>query len=181
MQRWVQVVDSFSDLCGRAIAWLTVGMVIVTLVVVVLRYLFDLGWIWLQETVTWMHAAVLMLGAAYTLRHEEHVRVDVFYRRRSPQGKAWVDILGAVFFLLPMCGFLLWTSLDYVSASWALRETSREAGGLPYPFVPLMKTLIPAAALLLLLQGLADLVRNVAVVRGRQPPRVPTDIGSGPV
>jgi TRAP-type mannitol/chloroaromatic compound transport system permease small subunit len=171
MQRWVEAIDSFSDVSGRVIAWLTLFMVLVTLLVVVLRYLFDFGWIWLQESVTWMHAAVLMLGAAYTLRHEEHVRVDVFYRRRGVRGQAWVDIFGALLFLLPMCGFLLWASLDYVSASWALKETSREAGGLPYPLVPLMKTLIPAASGLLLLQGLADLVRNVAVLRGRALPR----------
>ncbi len=171
MHKWVEAIDSFSDLSGRVVAWLTLFMVLVTLLVVVLRYLFDFGWIWLQESVTWMHAAVLMLGAAYTLRHEEHVRVDIFYRRRSERGQAWVDIFGALFFLLPMCGFLLWASLDYVGASWVLQETSREAGGLPYPFVPLMKSLIPIAATLLLLQGLADLIRNIAVLRGQALPR----------
>jgi len=170
MRRLIELADAFSDVCGRAIAWLTILMVLVTFLVVVLRYWFDLGWIWLQESVTWMHAAVLMLGAAYTLRHEEHVRVDVFYRRRDAGGRAWVDIFGGLCFLLPMCVFLLWSSLDYVSASWQLQETSREAGGLPYPLVPLMKTLIPIAALLLIMQGLADLARNIAVLRGRPLP-----------
>jgi len=172
MRRLVSLADAFSDLSGRAIAWLTLLMVVVTFLVVVLRYLFDLGWIWLQESVTWMHAAVLMLGAAYTLRHEEHVRVDVFYRNRDARGRAWVDIFGSLCFLLPMCTFLLWSSLDYVSASWQLRETSQEAGGLQYPLVPLMKTLIPIAALLLIMQGLADLTRNVVMLLGRPlPPR----------
>ncbi len=180
MRRWIEMIDSLSDTCGRVIAWLTLFMVLVTLLVVVLRYLFDFGWIWLQESVTWMHAAVFMLGAAYTLRHEEHVRVDVFYRRRSVRGQAWIDVFGALLFLLPMCGFLLWASLDYVSASWALKETSREAGGLPYPLVPLMKTLIPATAVLLLLQGMADLLRNVAVLRGRALPRRAVTRSSSP-
>ena len=166
MRRLVEFVDSLSDATGRAVAWLTLLMVLVTFLVVVLRYLFDLGWIWLQESVTWMHAAVLMLGAAYTLRHEEHVRVDVFYRKRDALGRAWVDVFGGVFFLLPMCIFLLWSSFVYVSDSWSMQEASREAGGLPYPLVPLMKTLIPVAALLLVLQGLADLVRNIAILRG---------------
>jgi TRAP-type mannitol/chloroaromatic compound transport system permease small subunit len=183
MRRFIALVDRFSDASGRAIAWLTLLMVVVTFLVVVLRYLFDLGWIWLQESVTWMHAAVLMLGAAYTLRHEEHVRVDVFYRKRDARGRAWVDIFGAVFFLIPMCVFLLWSSFVYVGDSWGMQEASREAGGLPYPLVPLMKTLIPLAALLLIVQGLADLVRNIGVVRGWALPKQdgPTSAGSGDV
>ena len=172
MRRFVEFIDALSDFSGRAVAWLTLLMVLVTFLVVVLRYWFDLGWIWLQEGVTWMHAAVFLLGGAYTLRHEEHVRVDVFYRKRDARGRAWVDVFGALCFLLPMCLFLLWSSLDYVGASWQLNEASREAGGLPYPLVPLMKSLMPLAMLFLTVQGVADLVRNVAILRGRPlPPR----------
>jgi TRAP-type mannitol/chloroaromatic compound transport system permease small subunit len=144
-------------------------MVAVTFVVVVLRYIFDLGWIWMQESVVWMHAAVFMLAAAYTLNRDEHVRVDIFYRSMSPKRKALVDALGAVVFLFPVSIFLLVTSWDYVSVSWAIREGSREAGGLPYPFVPLLKSVIPLTALLLVLQGITDLIRSVSTLTGRDP------------
>ena len=156
---------SFSEWTGRLVAWLTLPMVIVTMVIVVLRYLFDLGWIWMQESVVWMHAAVFMLAAAYTLKHDEHVRVDIFYREMSEARKAWVNLMGTVIFLLPVCVFLIWTSIDYVQVSWSIREGSREAGGLPYPFVPLLKSLIPVTALLLALQGVADAIRGISAGR----------------
>lgn len=139
---------------GRTIAWLTLAMVLVTFTVVVLRYLFDVGWIWLQESVTWMHATVFMLGAAYTLARDGHVRVDVFYRQAGERRQALTNLLGTALFLVPVAIFLFWTSLDYVTASWEIREGSREAGGLPYPIVPLVKSLIPVTALLLLLQAI---------------------------
>ena len=102
------VLDRISAATGRAAAWLTLFMVIVTFVVVVMRYVFDAGFIWVQESVVWMHAMVFMLGSAYTLRDEEHVRVDVFYRAMSARRRAWVDMVGVVLFLLPVCGFLAW-------------------------------------------------------------------------
>ena len=155
---------------GRGVAWLTLIMVIVTFTIVVLRYLFDLGWIWLQETVTWMHAAVFMLGAAYTLAKDEHVRVDVFYRGASQQRRALVDLLGTLLFLVPVTIFLCGWSLDYVTASWQIQESSREAGGLPYPAVPLLKSLIPLTALLLLCQALVLGLRSgLLLLGGRRP------------
>lgn len=149
-------------------AWLTLPMVAVTFIVVILRYAFDLGWIWMQESVVWMHAAVFMLAAAYTLSRDEHVRVDIFYRRLDPRRRALVDIAGALLLLLPMMGFLIVSSLDYVVVSWSIREGSREAGGLPYPFVPLLKSLIPVTALLVIVQALARLLADAARVFGRR-------------
>ena len=140
-------------------------MVVVTFVIVILRYVFDFGWIWLQETVTWMHAAVFMLAAAYTLARDGHVRVDVFYRNFSPHRKALVDALGALFFLIPVCVFLIWSSWDYVGTSWTIGESSRESGGLVFPFPSIMKTFILIMATTLLLQGIVMLVRSVSVIR----------------
>lgn len=151
-----------SEMTGRLIAWLLVPMVVGTFVIVVLRYVFDQGWIWMQESILWMHAAVFMLAAAYTLNRDEHVRVDVFYRGMSPRRKAWVDATGTIVFLFPVSAFLLLTSWDYVSVSWQIREGSREAGGLPYPFVPLLKSLMPLTSALLMLQGLAQGLENIA-------------------
>ena len=164
MQRLKANLERISELTGAAMAWLTVLMVLGTFVIVVLRYVFDLGWIAMQESIVWMHAAVFMLGASYTLKHNEHVRVDIFYRRTTAERRAWVNVAGTVVFLLPLAGFVAVTSWDYVSTSWAIREASREAGGLPYPFVPIMKSLIPATAVLLMLQGIADLIGAVLVL-----------------
>jgi len=151
----------FSELTGKIVAWAMLPMVAIQFIIVALRYVFDIGWIWMQEGVLWMHAAVFMLAAAYTLNRDEHVRVDIFYRKLSRRGRAWVDTLGTLILLLPMVIFLIVVSWDYVAVSWDIHEGSREAGGLPFPFVPLLKSLIPVTAFLLLLQGVADLLRNL--------------------
>jgi TRAP-type mannitol/chloroaromatic compound transport system permease small subunit len=161
------LLDRISTVTGRVTAWLTLFMVVVTFVVVVMRYLFDAGFIWVQESVVWMHAVVFMLGAAYTLGHEEHVRVDVFYRAMSAKRQAWVDLVGVVIFLLPLCVFLAWKSWDFVVQSWSIREASREPGGLPYPFLPLLKTVILLMPVTVLLQGLSLFLGALRTVRGR--------------
>lgn len=140
-------------------------MVVVTFVVVVMRYVFDAGLIWLQESVVWMHAAVFMLGAAYTLREEEHVRVDVFYRKMSARRRAWVDLIGVVIFLLPLCLFLAWNSLDFVTTSWGIREMSRESGGLPYPLVPMLKSIVLLMPLTVALQGMSLFLGSLKALR----------------
>jgi len=159
-------IDRISAATGRAAAWLTLAMVIVTFVIVVMRYVFDAGLIWLQETLTWMHAAVFMLGAAYTLQQEEHVRVDIFYREMSEQRRAWVNLLGVLFFIFPMCGFFIWTAWQYVVASWSIGEVSRNAGGLPFPFVPLLKSVLIVMPVAVGLQGLSLLLRSVHRLKG---------------
>lgn len=148
-----------------AAAWLTLFMVVITFVVVVMRYVFDAGLIWLQESVIWMHAVVFMLGAAYTLQQEDHVRVDVFYRTMSSKRRALVDLVGVIVFLFPLCAFLGWKSFDFVAASWSLREASRESGGLPYPFIPLLKTVLVLMPAAVALQGVSLLLRSLQTLR----------------
>ena len=160
-------LDAFSIRVGHAVSWLTLLMVIVTFVIVVLRYVFGTGLIWLQESLTWMHAAVFMLGAAYTLQREEHVRVDIFYRKMSEQQRAWVNLLGVLVFIFPMCAFFVYESIDYVAASWSLREVSRNSGGLSYPAVPLLKSVLVIMPVAVALQGLALLLRAAQLIRGR--------------
>lgn len=156
MHRFSRALRAVSELTGRLVAWLTLPMVLGTFAVVVLRYELDRGWIWMQEGITWMHAVAFMLASAYTLNRDEHVRVDIFYRSLSPRRKALVDLIGTLVFLVPVALFIIFVSFDYVAVSWAIREGSREAGGLPYPFVPLLKSVIPVTAVLLLLQGIAN-------------------------
>ena len=160
------MLDRISTFLGKTSAWLTLFMVLVTFVVVVMRYVFDAGLIWLQESVVWMHAFVFMVGAAYTLQREEHVRVDIFYREMSPKRRAWVDLIGVLVFLLPFCTFLAWTALDYVAISWKLQEASRESGGLPYPLIPLLKSIIVVMPITVGLQGISLLYRSVQTLRG---------------
>jgi len=138
-------LERLADFTGAAIAWLTVLMVVGTFVIVVLRYAFDLGWIAMQESITWI------------------------YRRLPGKRRALVDLAGTLIFLLPVSLFLMASSWDYVATSWAIHESSREAGGLPYPFVPILKSLIPATAVLLTLQGIANVLTAVLVATGRLP------------
>ena len=156
-------IDRLIAAIGKACSWLTVAVVVLIFVIVVLRYAFNLGWIWLHEGVSYLHAMVFMLGAAWTLSLDGHVRVDIFYRDMPVKRKALVNVLGTILLLLPFCVFCLWISLEYVLASWQLFEGSREAGGMPGVY--LFKTLIPLMALLLVLQGVLMLVRQYRLLK----------------
>jgi TRAP-type mannitol/chloroaromatic compound transport system permease small subunit len=158
--------DAVSVAVGHAIAWLTLLMVLTTAFVVVLRYVFDAGFIWLQESMTWMHSAVFMLGAAYTLQRDAHVRVDVFYREMSERRRAWVNLAGVIVFVFPLAGFVFFESLNYVQAAWSIREVSRDSGGLPYPAIPLLKSMLLAMPALVAVQGVSLAVRSVLIIRG---------------
>ena len=157
-------LERFNAAVGRGVAWLCLAMVLVTTIVVVERYWFDSGSIRMQESITFMHAMVFMLAAAYTLAAGDHVRVDVFYGSLSERARALVDVAGTLLLLRPFCIFLLWSSWDYVSISWQIREASQEAGGLPYPFPALMKSCIPVTALLLISQGFVMLAKGIATL-----------------
>ena len=161
----MDVLERFNIMVGRAVSWLVLVMVLTTFIIVVMRYLFDAGWIWLQESVTWMHAAVFMLAAAYTLARENHVRVDIFYRKFSPRSQALVNVVGTLFLLIPVTVFIIITSWNYVLVSWQIHESSAQAGGLIYPFPSILKSLIPIMSMMLLLQGSVLLLRSIALLR----------------
>lgn len=159
------MIERVVDWTGRTLAWFVLAMVAVMVVVVIARHGFDAGWIALQESATWLHGLVVMLGLAYTLQHDAHVRVDVLYRRFGERTRAWVDLVGCVVLLLPLCGFIAWSSWPYVVESWRLGEDSREAGGLPALY--LLKTSIPTAAVLLAAQGAAVALAAYRRIRRR--------------
>ena len=148
---------------GQSVAWLTLAMTLLTFGVVLLRYGFNLGWIWLQESVTYLHALVFMVAAAWAFQTDDHVRVDIFYRARSDRYRNAVNLVGTLLFLVPFSIFLLAVSWDYVTASWATHEGSREAGGLP--LVWLLKSLILVMPLLLLLQSWSSVRQCVTALR----------------
>ena len=137
-------------------------MMMITCLVVVLRYLFNTGSIALQESVTYLHGIVFLLGIAYTLKQKGHVRVDIVYQKLSLKTKSWIDLCGTLLFLFPVSIYITWVSIDYVHFSWKLLEGSAEPGGLPGVF--LLKALIPLMAVSLLLQGTSELLRNSLIL-----------------
>jgi len=160
--RTLASLEGFIDWTGRTVSWLSLLLVLVTFIVVVLRYVFDSGSIALQEITTYLHATVFLVGMAYTLQQDAHVRVDIFYTRFSKQTKAWVDLFGAVFLLLPFMLFVSWISWLYIADSWSVLEGSREAGGLPGVF--LLKSLILVMTFLLSLQAFTQIARNIETI-----------------
>ena len=162
LNKILAAIDNFIDWSGRTVSWLSLFLVLVTFIVVVMRYVFDSGSIALQETARYLHATVFLVGMAYTLQQNAHVRVDIFYSQFSPRGKAWVDLFGALFLLLPFMLFISWISWSYIADSWSVLESSREAGGLPGVF--LLKSLILIMTGLLSLQAFSQIVRCIDTI-----------------
>jgi len=163
----VRAIDRFTLASGRILAWCALAMALITTLVVILRYGFSTGAIALQESITYLHGSLFMLGVAYALRSGAHVRVDIFYREFNPRQKAWVNALGGIVFLLPLCATVVLASWGYVLDAWAIRESSPEPGGIP--FLYLLKTLLPLMAINLAIAGVADILRNtLLLVRGEQ-------------
>ncbi len=162
MSSLVKPIDLLSEWLGRVVSYLSFLMVLVMSAVVLIRYGFNNNSIALQESVTYMHGILFLLAAAYTLKHDGHVRVDIFYRDFSPTTKAWINSLGTLVFLLPVCGFIFFSSFHYVAESWRVREASPLPGGLPGVY--LLKTLIPLFAFTLMLQGVAEIFRNLLLL-----------------
>jgi TRAP-type mannitol/chloroaromatic compound transport system permease small subunit len=171
----VRFIDATNERIGRAVSWLTLFMVLIQMAVVVLRYVFGVGWVALQESIVYMHGAVFLIAAGYTLLHDSHVRIDIFYRSASDRGKASVNLLGAVFLLLPMTCAVFWITWPYATRSWAVFETSPEGSGIPAVF--LLKSVILVYAVLLAMQGIALALRSAMILAAAPPPPPPPNGG----
>ncbi len=163
IQRIIQTLEQSIEWIGKTIAMLALCMALITLAVVVMRYLFDIGSIAMQESVLYMHGALIMLGLPYTMQLDGHVRVDIVYSRLPPYAKSWINLCGHAFFLIPLAIVLIVYSWDYVLASWRVRESSPEVGGIPAVF--LLKSLIPLAGGLLIVQALCEMTRQLIAIR----------------
>lgn len=170
MERWLKLaraIDRLNLWVGRLVYWLVLFMVLVGAYNAVVRYLDRYTGIGLSsnfyiELQWYLFSLVFLLGAAYTLQRDAHVRVDVFYGRLAPRARAWINLLGTALFLLPFCGLVLWVSWGWVANSWMVREVSPDPGGLPrYP----LKAMLPVAFVLLALQGVSMLIHQVARLR----------------
>lgn len=164
VSRFAAFIDRVNVRAGQLAALLLIALVALVFAQVLARYVFDAGSVALQELSQWLHASAFLLGLGYALRHDAHVRVDVFAQRCSARTRAVIELTGAVLLLLPLCIFIIAMSWDYVATSWAIGEGSRDPGGLPAWY--LLKSLLPVSALLLGLQGVAMALRAVIALRG---------------
>ena len=163
MERFADTIDRLNATIGRMVAWLVLAVVLVQFALVVARYVFGFGSIWLTEAVVYGHATLFLLAAAWTLREGGHVRVDVFYADAAPRTRAIVDLAGALLLLLPFALVLIWLALPYAARSWAIFERSQESSGLPLVFA--LKTLIPLFAAMMALQGVAQAIRAARALK----------------
>ena len=162
--RLIYFINRLNERIGCYASWLTLLLVLLTFLVVVMRYVFNIGAIAVQESLLYLHSLIFLLGASYTLKHNGHVRVDIFYRPMSAVRKAWVNLLGILLLLLPVCIFIFLISWQYVSSSWSYYEGSREAGGLDAVY--LLKSLLLIMPVFVSLQGLAEILHSILIIRG---------------
>lgn len=161
--RWI---DALNDKVGRATSWVTLLMVLVVFVDVVMRYLFNTSFVFTQEMEWHLFSFVFLIGAGYTLLEDGHVRVDIVYQRLSPKGRAWINLIGVIFFLIPGCYMVIHTSWGFVMNAWEVLEGSPDPGGVPYRF--LIKSTITIGFTLLLLQGISLGLRCLMIISGRE-------------
>ncbi len=156
MIKWI---NALNDVIGRGVAWLTLVMALVTFLIVILRYVFNMGWIWMQESVIYMHGIVFMVAAGYTLFRDQHVRIDIIYRPLNARKKALVNFFGVFLLLLPTCFVILYFGYPYVRDSWRVLEGSKEAGGIPGVF--LLKSVILIFPTLVGIQGISQAAQSL--------------------
>ena len=167
LRRLSKTIDQFSSWTGKTIAWLTLIMVLVQLTIVIMRYVFSIGSIALQESVWYMYGIIFMVGAGATYLADEHVRIDVFYDAASERFRAWVNLLGILFLVFPLCFAMVYLSWGYVLNAWAIREGSIELTGLP--FIYLLKTVIWVFAFVVALQAVSELIKAIDTLLGGRP------------
>lgn len=167
LKTFADAIDAVNTVIGRAAGALALAMALLQVAIVVMRYVFGLGFVFLQEAMLYMHGMLFLSAIAYTLLRGGHVRVDIFYRTASPRAKTWVDLAGAYLFLFPLATFIFALSFPYVWQSWAILERSRETSGIPYVYV--LKTFILVFATLLYAQGLSLAIRDLRILAGLDP------------
>mgnify|MGYP001354000572 CR=1 FL=1 len=166
LRRIARIIDTINEWVGRGVAWVTLGLVLVVFVDVVMRYLFKTSFVFTQELEWHLFAFIFLIGAGYTLLHDGHVRVDIIYQRLGPKGRAWINLLGVLFFLIPGCLLVVATSWQFTLSSWSILEGSPDPGGIPFRF--LVKSTITVGFFLLLLQGLSLGIHSLFQLLGKE-------------
>lgn len=155
----INALESINRKIGNTFSWATLILVILIVIDVILRYAFKTSYIWLNEVEVYVFALIFLMGIGYTLMHDQHVRVDVFYEQWSPKRRAWVNLIGTCCLLIPWCVVAILSSWKYARFSLSFVEGSAQPGGLPFLFV--LKFLIMLAFTLLLIQGIALMLMSI--------------------
>ena len=165
LDKLIRSIDKININLGKIFSWFLLLMVLLTCLIVILRYLFNIGFIWMQELVRFFYAAVFLICAAYTLAEDAHVRVDIFYSKISDKKKYLVNLLGTLIFLMPVCFITFIYSYNYVINSWIQFEGSLEERGLHAVFI--MKTFIWVFSFMLFFQGVSIVVTSIRKLRSK--------------
>ncbi|MCB0655778.1 MAG: TRAP transporter small permease subunit [Saprospiraceae bacterium] len=151
---------------GKSISWVSTLLVLLIFIEVIVRKLFSLDKIWVSELSWHLFAAMFLFSAGYTLRADQHVRVDVFYQNLTARKQAWINLIGSVLLLIPWCLIIIYTSFQYAMNSWLIGEKSPDPGGLPARY--LIKFTITAGFLLLLYQAVILILQSLRTIRGKE-------------
>lgn len=162
MNQIIHAIEHATEQIGKLVSWLSLLIVILVGLDVTLRYIFNWNSSANQELEWHLFAVLFLLGMSYTLKHDKHVRVDVFYSNFSLKNQAWVNLVGTLIFLIPFCVVIIVSSIPFVLDAYSINESSAEPGGLPYRFI--VKSAIPISGLLLLLQAIAIIGKNISVL-----------------
>lgn len=160
----VRFFDAVNDWVGYGISWVSSLMVAVVCYDVFTRYVLNKSLVAIQELEWHLFGLLFLIGAAYTLKENRHVRVDVIYSRLPPRTRALIDVFGHIVFLIPFCILVVWTSKNFVAFSFLSREGSPDPGGLPARYI--LKSAIPVGFSLLILQGVSDLLKSIMTLLG---------------
>ncbi len=162
--KFCDVIDGINRWVGQGVAWVTLLLVVVVFVDVCMRYIFNTSFVFVQELEWHLFGFIFLVGAGYTLLHDGHVRVDIIYQRLGLKGRAWVNLIGVIFFLIPGCLLVIITSWKFVLNAWLMMEGSPDPGGIPFRY--LIKGTIPVGFALMLLQGIVLGIHSLLQVLG---------------
>ena len=163
LYQWVQWLEGMNEWLGKSVAWLTTVLVLLVCYDVISRRIFNASQAWVMELEWHFFALIFLFGAGYTLKHDQHVRVDLFYAQFSKRDQAWINLMGHILFLVPWCFMVIWVSFQYGIESWRINESSPDPGGLPARY--LIKFAIPIGIAFLLLQSFAVIGRSLLLLR----------------
>ncbi|MBF0193251.1 MAG: TRAP transporter small permease subunit [Magnetococcales bacterium] len=162
LERLAGIIDSINERVGQLVSWVSFVLVIVVLIDVIMRYMFNSSYVFVQELEWHMFAFLFLLSAGYTLLYDQHVRVDLFYQQFSPKTKALINLLGVIFFLLPGCYLIIWVSIPWVITAYEIGEISPDPGGIPARFI--VKAFVPIGFVLLMLQGVSLGINSLKIL-----------------
>ena len=162
MQKIIDILDAIGEKVGTIVSWVAVILALAIGVDVIIRYIFQFTYVWIIEVEIYLFGILFLLGSGYTFKYDKHVRVDVFYNRLSNKGKAWIDLLGGIFLLIPWCYVVIVSSWYYGLFSFMIGESSPQAGGLPALYV--LKFCITLGFVFLLIQGISQILKSIQII-----------------